>query len=306
MANELQTVGTDNLPTAELNQSQEIQTVIEPKMQPQALTMWNDLETFKVAREMAKTLATSEIVPQNYRGKTADCMIAIDMANRMGVSPIVIMQNSQVVRGNFSWKGAACKAMIDSCGRYKKPSTYIEVGNRNDDSWGYYLEAEKKDGTIVKGPTVDIKMAKKEGWWSKKDKEGRETSKWQTMPELMLKYRASAFFFRTECASLAMGFLTAEENEDIARIDKQKRSASCYVQAPAISAQAGAASHCEDYEPLPFDEPHENYGAQDQDDGDELVCNDCGAKISDRVYDYSLNKFGIPLCFKCQKEHNRQ
>jgi hypothetical protein len=37
-----------------------------------------------------------------------------------------------------------------------------------------------------------------------------------SMTELMLKYRCAAFFMRTECASLAMGFLTAEENEDIA------------------------------------------------------------------------------------------
>ena len=52
-------------------------------------------------------------------------------------------------------------------------------------------------------------MAKREDWYNKSG------SKWQTMPELMLKYRASAFFMRTECASLAMGFLTVEENEDL-------------------------------------------------------------------------------------------
>ena len=36
----------------------------------------------------------------------------------------------------------------------------------------------------------------------------------------MLKYRAAAFFMRTECAGLAMGVLTSEENEDIAYADK--------------------------------------------------------------------------------------
>lgn len=59
-------------------------------------------------------------------------------------------------------------------------------------------------------------------------------------------------------------------------------------------------------EPLPFDEPPEDYGTQEQDDSDELVCNDCGAEISDKVYDYSLDKFGIPLCYKCQRKHNGQ
>lgn len=182
--------------------------VTMPKMQPTSVTMWNDKDLFEATQRMAKLLVASEIIPQSYRGKIADCVIAIDMANRMGVSPIIIMQNSQIVQGNFSWKGTACKAMIDGCGKYKN-SRYVEVGERGTDSWGFYLEATEKKGDVVKGPVVDIAMAKAEGWY------GKNGSKWRTMPELMLKYRAAAFFFRTECASLAMGFLTAEEQEDI-------------------------------------------------------------------------------------------
>lgn len=199
--------------TAEVEQVTEAQELVagqEPKMAPQAATMWNDVATFEATQRMAKLLVASEIIPQSYKGKLADCVIAIDMANRMGVSPLVIMQNSQIVRGNFSWKGTACKAMIDGCGKYET-SRYVEVGERGKDSWGYYLEAVDKRGQGIKGPTVDMAMAKAEGWYSK------DGSKWKTMPELMLKYRAAAFFFRTECASLAMGFLTAEENEDIGK-----------------------------------------------------------------------------------------
>ena len=188
-------------------QSESVEVTM-PKMQPTAVTMWNDKDLFEATQRMAKLLVASEIIPQSYRGKIADCVIAIDMANRMGVSPIIIMQNSQIVQGNFSWKGTACKAMIDGCGKYKN-SRYVEVGERGTDSWGYYLEATEKKGDIVKGPVVDIAMAKAEGWY------GKNGSKWRTMPELMLKYRAAAFFFRTECASLAMGFLTTEEQEDI-------------------------------------------------------------------------------------------
>lgn len=182
--------------------------VEEPKIEQNAVTMWNDLKMFETTQRMAKLLAVSNIAPQNYRGNIADCVIAIDMANRMGVSPLTIMQNSQIVHGNFSWKGTACKAMIDSCGKYTK-TRYVEVGERGKDSWGFYLEATDKDGEIIKGIPVTMEMAKKEKWYEKSG------SKWQTMPELMMKYRASAFFMRTECASLAMGFLTAEENEDV-------------------------------------------------------------------------------------------
>jgi hypothetical protein len=190
-------------------------TIVEPKTERGALTMWNDIKMFETTQRMAKLLASSQIVPQSYRGNVADCVVAIDMANRMGLLPIVVMQNSQIVHGNFSWKGTACKAMIDSCGRYTK-TRYVEVGERGKDTWGYYLEAIDKDGEDIKGVTVTIDMAKKEGWY------GKNGSKWQTMPELMLQYRASAFFLRTQCASLAMGFLTAEENEDIANLKNNK------------------------------------------------------------------------------------
>lgn len=201
----------NNLPT-EVVETKEIIAVEEPKISIGELTMWNDEPTFEKLQRMGKLLAASEIIPQHYRGKVADCTIAIDMANRMGVSPLVVMQNSQIVRGNFSWKGTACKSMIDSCKRYKK-TRYVEVGEAGKDTHGVYLEAETQDGEIVKGVTVTVEMAKKEGWW--------QNQKWQTMTSLMLRYRAAAFFMRTECASVAMGFLTTEEQEDIKVVDKK-------------------------------------------------------------------------------------
>jgi hypothetical protein len=156
---------------------------------------------------MSTYLAKSDLVPPSYKERPENCMIAIDIANRMGLSPISVMQNSQVVRNKFSWSGSACKSMIDSCGKYRKTS-YVEVGQRGTDTWGYKLRAIDKDGDTVDGVTVTVEMAKAEGWYN-------SNPKWKSMTELMLKYRAAAFFMRTECASLAMGFLTAEENEDI-------------------------------------------------------------------------------------------
>lgn len=182
--------------------------VVEPKIMPQIATMWNNTRMFNHAYKLAGFLGQSDLVPQAYQNKVANCLIAIDIANRMGISPMSVMQNSQVVRGKFSWTGSACKSMIDGCGRFRKPTIYREVGKKGEDSWGYYLEGETKDGEIIKGVEVTVATAKAEGWYS-------QNPKWRNMTELMLKYRCAAFFMRTECAGLAMGFLTAEENEDI-------------------------------------------------------------------------------------------
>ena len=204
----------------EQNKEQTALAVKEPTQNPNAVTMWNDAKLYNQSLAMAQTLSKSEIIPQSYKGKPADCLIAIDIANRLGLSPAIVMQNSQCVRGNFTWKGSACKAMIDGCGRYQK-TRYVYVGEEGKDSYGCYLEAIDNDGEIIKGVPVTIAMAKKEGWYNK------DGSKWQTMSDLMLKYRAAAFFMRTECASIAMGFLTKEEVEDVygkQTIDNQKAS----------------------------------------------------------------------------------
>ena len=204
----------------EQNKEQNALAVKEPTQNPNAVTMWNDAKLYNQSLAMAQTLSKSEIIPQSYKGKPADCLIAIDIANRLGLSPAIVMQNSQIVRGNFTWRGSACKAMIDGCGRYQK-TRYVYVGEEGKDSYGCYLEAIDNDGDIIKGVPVTIEMAKKEGWYNK------DGSKWLSLPDLMLKYRAAAFFMRTECASIAMGFLTTEEVEDIygkQTIDNQKAS----------------------------------------------------------------------------------
>lgn len=60
-------------------------------------------------------------------------------------------------------------------------------------------------------------MARAEGWYSKPDKYGKETSKWQTMPEQMLAYRAAAFFARVYVPNSLMGVAVEGEVEDIAK-----------------------------------------------------------------------------------------
>ena len=174
-----------------------------------APTMWNEVGLMKMAMQAANILAKSSIVPEGYRNKPGDCMIAMDLANRMGISPISVMQSSQVVKGNFSWKGQACKALVDGNGKFTG-SRYVMTGEPGTDEWGCRLVATNKaTGEQVVGPIVTMQMAKDEGWY---DKNG---SKWKTMPELMLRYRAAAFFARTECPESLMGFYTSEEINDI-------------------------------------------------------------------------------------------
>lgn len=169
------------------------------------------IDNMRLCFSLAKTYCQSGTVPDNYRGKVADTAIAIDMASRIGVHPLMVMQNLYVVKGKPSWSGQACMSFIRN--KYKKVKP-IYVGEKGTDNRGCYIKAVDEDGDILEGTTVTIAMAKSEGWYSKKDKYGNETSKWATMPEQMLAYRAAAFFARVHCPEVLMGCQVEGEAED--------------------------------------------------------------------------------------------
>ena len=179
-------------------------------------SVFTNLASFKDAYMIGKYFSQSNLVPQAYQQKPMDCAIAVDIANRMGVSPMFVMQNLWVVRGIPSWSGQACMGIIKASGRYKNIK-YNMTGERGKDTWGCYVSAtEIATNEEITGIEVTIEMAKKEGWYSKNG------SKWQTMPELMLRYRASTFFARLYCPNELMGFKVEGEVEDIAKPEPTK------------------------------------------------------------------------------------
>ena len=206
--------------TAEITAIAEVEQADELVAQTAALptaNVWSDTQAFNQMLRVATMLSKSSLVPQNYQGKPQDCFIAVEMASRMNISPIMIMQNLYVVKGKPSWAGQACMAMINACGRFENVR-HVYSGTRNADDWGCHVEAERvSDGTTVKGTEVTIAMAKAEGWTS--------NSKWRSMPEQMLGYRAASFFARLHCPEALMGLQTYEEVIDVESAKKNPATA---------------------------------------------------------------------------------
>lgn len=175
-----------------------------------SLSLQKELMTMDKLMELAKFWAKSTIVPVSYMNRPENCLVALEMASRMGVSPMMVMQNLYVIQGKPSWSGQAISALIKADPRYKNVELNY-VGEEGKDSWGAYISAENtRNGKIVKGATVTIATAKREGWYAKSG------SKWQTMPELMLAYRAYAWFGRVFCPERMMGMQSADEITDVA------------------------------------------------------------------------------------------
>lgn len=165
-------------------------------------------EGFELAQRAARLLSQSSLVPKEYQGNLANCVIALNMANRMMADPLMVMQNLYIVHGRPGWSSQFLISTFNASGRFSA-LRYEWVGEEGKDSWGCRAWAvERETGEKLVGSTVTIGIAKKEGWYSKNG------SKWQTMPQQMLMYRAASWFIRAYAPEIAMGMHTAEELRD--------------------------------------------------------------------------------------------
>ena len=193
----------------------EVQTVSNA---PMGVTAgFQSADGFALLQRMATMFSSSSLVPKQFQGRDnlGNCVIALNMAQRLGADPLMVMQNLYVVYGNPSWSSKFLIAMFNQCGRYESIH-YDETGKKGTDSQGVIAWAkEKSTGEIIKGPEVTVKIAKDEGWYNKKDRNGNSASKWPTMTDQMLRYRAAAWFIRTTAPELSMGLQTSEEVIDV-------------------------------------------------------------------------------------------
>ncbi|WP_407411585.1 hypothetical protein [Acinetobacter sp.] len=213
-----------------------------------------NLEAFELSQRIAKMLSQSTLVPEQYRatvkvkdGKDnygnwlyrdepnpnglSNCIIALNMANRMGADPLMIMQNLYLIEGRPSWSSQFVMAAINSCGRFsalrfeiedlgEKEVEYTETVWQNRQKQTVHKKItiqnmscvafaiERETGERIESSKITMEMAVKEGWYQKNG------SKWQTMPEQMLRYRAASFFGRVYAPELLMGLRTQEEEQD--------------------------------------------------------------------------------------------
>lgn len=214
------------------------------------LSAFSSIEAFENGQRMAKALAASAFVPEAYRGDggIGNCLIAMEVASRTGASILAVVQNLDVIEGRPGWRSQFIIAAINSCGRFaplrydlrdagRKSLEYefwtgpkgnrskqrgkMDLADRECIAWtterGFALppnirtleQARAAEIPVLESPPVSLAMAVSEGWYH------RTGSKWQTMPELMLRYRAAAFFGRLYAPDILMGMSTAEEVEDI-------------------------------------------------------------------------------------------
>lgn len=207
---------------------------------------------FDTMQRVCKLFASSELVPDMYKASDknpmdkamANCMIAIEIAQRIGASPLMVMQNMVPIYGKPSWSSKFLVATVNTCGRFNSLQyRFTEKGmlgmvDYTDYVWDNatrskravlkqfdgkkimdiecvaYTTAKGSDKVLESSP-VSVRLAIQEGWYTKNG------SKWQTMTRQMLMYRAASFWTSAYAPELSMGMKTVEEYQDIQDVDYQ-------------------------------------------------------------------------------------
>lgn len=192
-----------NTAEAKSEQVESKQIVVKQDPAP-TTTLSNFSDRWKIAEKLSK----SSIIPKEFQGKPENILLCMGMSEKMGLDLITVVNNLQMVMGHQEWKGSFIPVLIEKTGKYTELE-FNFVGKETDDTFGCYLEATRtRDGKRIKGTTITIAMAKQEGWYSR-------NSKWKTMPQQLLIYRASTFFARAYCAAALNGISTEGETNDI-------------------------------------------------------------------------------------------
>lgn len=168
-----------------------------------------ELKKFELEHKKAEALCASVFFPQGLRiegNGLANAVIIYELANRMQISPFEVAQSIFIIHGKPSFETKFLVARLNQSGKLKGRLRTI-INEAKTEAYCEAIEAET--GEILRGTTITLEIAKREGWL------GKNGSKWQTMPELMLRYRAQSFFINEYFPEVKFGLKTTDEAEDI-------------------------------------------------------------------------------------------
>ncbi len=166
--------------------------------------------------QVADMLASSPLVPKHFANNQGSVLIALNMAQRLGTDPFMVMQNIYVVHGSPSMSGQFAIALLQQSKRYRRIE--FKYCNGKNYEGGMFVRGWRADDpkgeAYDDGTPITMELARKEGWTS--------NSKWSNMTEQMMRYRSASWFARVFTPDELMGMRTSDEVEDITLAEKAK------------------------------------------------------------------------------------
>lgn len=178
----------------------------------------SDFTAFENAQRIGKMLTQSAIIPASFQNNLPNVMVALEISCRNKLSPIVVMQNLNVIQGRPSWSSKFIIAALTTSrvlnlhyelvedGEVEVPGGFNGAKKKIKNLKCRAIANDRKTGEERIGPWVTMQMAIAEGWY------GKSGSKWQTMPEVMIRYRAATFFASVYYPDLSVGIDVADDD----------------------------------------------------------------------------------------------
>ena len=179
-------------------------------LDPQGQKLELEVKKFELEQRKAKAFVATDFFPAHLRKGDKEAtigaaIIVLDLAQRMNLGALEVAQSIYIIHGKPSFETKFLVARLNSSGLLKGRLNTI----LSPDGQSAHCEAvDAQTGQLLRGTTITMDMARREGWLSKNG------SKWQTMPELMMKYRAQSFFINEFFPEVKYGLKTSDEAED--------------------------------------------------------------------------------------------
>lgn len=164
--------------------------------------------SFEEAYRFANMMAKSDLVPKEFRDKPANVLLAVQLGQEVGLSPMQAIQSIAVINGRPSMWGDAVLGIVQASGLLE------------------YIHEEVKDGVATcrmkrKGQPETVRSfstadAKKAGLLGK-------AGPWTNYENRMLQLRARGFCVRDTFADVLKGLHVREEVEDMELVETPQR-----------------------------------------------------------------------------------
>jgi hypothetical protein len=154
------------------------------------------------AMRFADMLSKSALVPKDYQGNPANCVIAMQWGMEIGLQPLQAMQSIAVINGRPAIWGDAMIALVKGSGLLE--SIVEDVG----DTAATCTVKRRGEGEVSR--SFSMEDAKKAGLAGKQ-------GPWAQYPKRMLQMRARAWALRDVFPDVLRGVFVAEEAQDLPR-----------------------------------------------------------------------------------------
>lgn len=214
---------------------------------PASLLM--DVEAFNHMQRVGKMLALSPLFPEHLRkgGEAtaiANGVLVMNMAARLQEDPLTVAQNIYFVGGKPGWSASYMIGKANQNGVFRDTIDWEVEGEGNTLSvtaFGVLASTGKRVSV-----TCDMAMAKAEGW--------TKNTKYQSMPQQMLRYRSATALIRLYCPEVMIGMPATIEletgmrditPEDEPKVAKPRKSAAVEAVAEDVVEAEEAEQHAE-------------------------------------------------------------